>query len=110
MTAEGIALRGTFILARNTDPDTSHDAAAQVNGRRRETMARQLLAVFAICPLTAEEAADACDFTADDGAWRRVSDLVNAGLLTNTDRRHRARSGRDQLVREITQAGRDALR
>jgi len=48
--------------------------------------------------LTAEEAAAAAGYTAADGAWKRVSDLITAGHLEDTGITRRGSSGRDQRV------------
>jgi hypothetical protein len=89
--------------ARAGDPDTSHAAARQLEAR---TMLRRLLLAYADHDsLTAEEAADACGYTADEGAWKRCSDLANQGLVEDTGERRLARSGRWQMARQITLAG-----
>lgn len=90
-------------VARNTDPVTSHDATPAPTSRT--TMMRQLLTQFRTGGVTAEQAADAAGYTSADGAWKRVSDLRNAGYIEATDRTHKARSGREQTVWEITQTG-----
>lgn len=94
--------------ARTEDPGTSHAAAAQLSSKR--TMMRRLLTQYASVWLTAEEAALACGFTAADGAWKRVSDLLNAGLLEDSGQLRTGSSGRAQRVLRITAAGREALR
>lgn len=68
-------------------------------------MLRRLLLAYADRNLTAEQAADACGYTADQGAWKRCSDLANQGLVEDTGDRRLARSGRPQMVRQITLAG-----
>jgi len=69
-------------LSRSGDPETSHDAAESLS-EGRKTMALKLLKAFEQHPegLTAEEASDICGYSADKGAWKRVSDLKNAGYL-----------------------------
>lgn len=89
--------------ARRTDPDTSAAAAHQL--APKVAMMRRLLAEFAREPLTAEEASDLAGYGPADGAWKRVSDLVRAGLIADTGYRRRARSGRSQIVRAITIEG-----
>lgn len=93
--------------ARTTDPDTSQAAAHEI-GDSRQTMIRHLLRAYSIRPstgLTAEEAADWCRYTAESGAWKRVSDLAQLGWIEDTGSRRTARSGRGQMVRRITLAG-----
>jgi hypothetical protein len=94
--------------ARGTDPSTSRAAAAQLSDKRT-MMRRLLLAYFVYGPLTAEEAADVCGYTAESGAWKRCSDLALHGLIDDTPLRRTGRSGRAQLVRAITDAGRKAI-
>jgi hypothetical protein len=94
--------------ARRGDPDTSHAAAHQLE--HTDPMRRALLKAYADhADLTAEEAADACGYVADQGAWKRCSDLANAGLVEDTGQRRRARSGRQQMARAITLVGIAAL-
>ena len=93
--------------ARTTDPATSHLAAAKLTDKT--TMLRKLLWAYAVRPMTAEEASDYCGYTAADGAWKRSSDLAARGLIVDTDQARTGRSGRLQIVRAITQDGRDAL-
>ena len=69
-------------IARTTDPDTSHQAARRIEPKRG-TQASQILAVYRAYPrgLTANEVED---YTKIRGSWKRVSDLLNAGLLRPT--------------------------
>lgn len=93
--------------ARTTDPATSHRAAQRLTDKT--TMLRRLLWAYAVKPMTAEEAADYCQYSAEDGAWKRSSDLAARGLIADTDYARPGRSGRLQIVRAITQEGRNAL-
>lgn len=93
--------------ARWGDPDTSHAAARALSPR--QTMMRRLLTAFMVEPLTADEAIWRCGYTAEAGAWKRISDLTLAGFLEDTGQRRPGRSGRDQMVRRITAEGRRAL-
>jgi hypothetical protein len=86
-------------LARTSDPDTSH-AAAGTLGSHAETMRVRLLEAIQAGAKTAEEAADACGYTANNGAWKRVSDLKTAGRVRDTGIRRPGRSGRAQVVWE----------
>lgn len=90
--------------ARNTDPSTSHTAAARLSDKR--TMLRTLLTLYTRWDLTAEEAAREAGYTAADGAWKRVSDLLRLGLLEDTGEHRPGSSGRGQRVLRITDAGR----
>jgi len=106
------------VHARSTDPETSK-AAARLLGGKAGTMRRRLLDYYGIVGsvrpsdtrwgATAEEATEDCGYTAADGAWKRVSDLLNAGLLEDTGRTRAGSSGRQQRVLRITEKGRAAL-
>ena len=97
-------------LHRATDPDTSVDAAYSI---KPDKMMGELLMAFYTHPhgLTADEAADKCGYTDEDGAWRRVSDLLYCGVIdivrTPTGRAvtRPGRRGRSQQVKAITPAG-----
>lgn len=92
-------------LARVTDPETSQTAAWRLSGKAG-TMRRVLLECYTHDGgMTAEEAAIRAGFTAEDGAWKRVSDLLNAGLLEDTGETRPGRSGRQQRVLRITTTG-----
>lgn len=95
-------------LARSQDPETSHKAARALGGRAG-TMRRALLEVFRLATLTAEEAAAEAGYGPADGAWKRVSDLTNLGLLEWTGLTRVGSRGREQRVLRITTAGRNAL-
>jgi hypothetical protein len=96
-------------LVRVSDPDTSHLAAQALSGKAG-TMRRRILKVYANgAELTAEEAAFNAGFGPADGPWKRISDLLNAGLLEDTGERRKAHSGRLQRVLRVSEAGRRAL-
>jgi hypothetical protein len=86
-------------VSRTTDPDTSHAAEAQLDKTGRQTMQRKLLAV--IDKRTSEEATSVAGYSKADGAWKRVSDLRNAGLIRDSGDRRRGSSGRMQIVWEV---------
>ena len=77
-----INLLPTSYLSRTGDPSTSVEAAASMS-ESRKAMAKKLLLAFKNNPegLTAEEASLLCGYSAENGAWKRVSDLKNAGLI-----------------------------
>lgn len=94
-------------LARTNDPATSKAAASRA---KRETIIRRLLLAYLWNDYTAEEAAKWCGFSAQDGAWKRVSDCIKAGylepVLADGEIVTRAgSSGRQQRVLTITPAG-----
>lgn len=83
--------------ARAADPHTSHTAAARLTDKT--TMLRALTAQYHNgAELTAEEAATRAGYTPADGAWKRISDLLNQGVLEDTGRTRKASSGRSQRV------------
>lgn len=119
--------------ARRTDPSTSAKAAERALPRAK-TIAFLLLRAYRLAEgsevtgstsvggtmhvlgvrvgldgLTADEATTVA-MRLDDrpltGAWRRISDLVAAGLLEPTELERPGLSGRDQRVHRLTPAGR----
>lgn len=101
-------------LARNTDPVTSHMAAASV---RPVPNRMRMLEQFSRTPQTTEQAAEAAGLLRIGICyWKRVSELAQDGWITE----HRDssgiplvlpnRSGRKALVYTITDDGREALR
>lgn len=93
--------------ARLTDPSTSHEAARKL---KPGSMRRNLLQTFSRYPgMTAEEAANVAGYGAVHGAWKRVSDLLRDGLLSDTGHTRTASTGREQRVLVITQKGWDQL-
>lgn len=78
-------------LARTTDPDTSHAAAASI-GESRERQHELILAALrrAGRPMGVEEIGDAVGLD----VHRRVVELERAGKIVKTSEKHRNRSGR----------------
>lgn len=99
--------------ARGSDPETSHDAAELVSAHRAEAMMWCLLVAYHAAGddgLTAEEASERAGYTADDGPWKRVSDLRAEELIADTGRRRVGSAGRRQMVLVVTDKGREAMR
>ena len=95
--------------ARNSDPSTSHAAAAALSDKH--TMMRTLLLVFAShTALTTERACLLAGYTPGDGAWKRVSDLTRMGWIRDTGNTTEGSSGRQQRVLAITEEGMDQFR
>lgn len=67
-------------IARATDPQTSQDAAAKTEPRRG-TQASQLLALYRAYGHKGLTDAEAETYSLIKGAWKRCSDLRNAGLI-----------------------------
>lgn len=78
-------------LARRSDPDTSHAAAASVvAGLSRQHASVLRVLATAGRPLAAEQISDIAGFD----CWRRMNELVAAGHIEQTSGLHRNRSGR----------------
>ena len=90
--------------ARATDPSTSVDAA-RLLGTHAESMATKLLQVYrSVQDATADEAASQAGYTRAQGAWKRVSDLLNAGLIEDTGQTRQGQQGRAQRVLRVCKA------
>ncbi len=85
-------------LARQTDVDTSHDAAESIKASR-ETQHSEILRAMksAGFPLTAENIGDILGYP----VWRRMTELEEACLILRTDIKRRNRSGRQAYCYEI---------
>lgn len=88
--------------AKRGDPDTSHAAAARLGSKT--TVLAQILGTYLEHDRTAQEASAVAGFSYQQGA-KRVSDLLNQGLITDTGRRRVGTFGREQMVCAITRAG-----
>ena len=95
-------------LARNSDPVTSHDAAA-LAGLTAGSLRWRCLEVLAAGPLTDFELADQVE-RQQTSAGKRRGELVAAGLVVATDVKRPAPSGALAIVWAITDLGRDELR
>jgi hypothetical protein len=92
-------------LARNSDPSTSHDAAAGEDSREARAHQRaRLEVVFADAypdPLIAWEAGDRSGLAAIDGTcyWHRVGDLRKLGAIARLlDKRRSPATGKAQFL------------
>jgi hypothetical protein len=90
-----------YTRARNTDPHTSHEAAASVL-RIRETQQRILTSLRTHGPLTDEQISHVAFeegwYTSPSGLRTRRSELVEAGLVVDSTLRHRTVSGRRSII------------
>ena len=79
-------------LARRSDPDTSHSAAASVVAglSRQHAAVLRVLATAGGRPLAAEQISDIAGFD----VWRRMNELGAAGHIEQTSGLHTNRSGR----------------
>lgn len=100
-------------FARNSDPDTSHDAVPE--RQRRESIQINLLLAYARAyprGLTDEEAMELAGYDLiDDGHRRRCGDLRAAGEVARngTETRRTGRTGKARMVCYITEVGADRL-
>lgn len=97
-------------LARATDPDTSHAAAAMQTPDRRakgQWLALQHLAMHG--PLTDFELAERTGWQ-QTSIGRRRGELVSAGLVERTEERRSTPSGATAAVWRTTEAGLEAHR
>ena len=97
-------------LARNSDPVTSHQAAADAAWHVRADR-RHVLEIHADHPggLTDFELAAICD-RQQTSVGKRRGELRDAGLIEQTEWRRAAPSGSMAIVWRITQAGLNLLR
>lgn len=85
-------------LARQTDVDTSHDAAESMRVSR-ETQHKAVIGVMEQigAPLTAEKIGEILGYP----VWRRMNELEQAGLIVRTNIKWKNRSGRQAYCYEI---------
>jgi hypothetical protein len=85
-------------VSRNTDPDTSHAAEAQLSARN--TQLRRLYVRVCRGPVTTEEAGNAAGIVPWQVATKRMSDLKTMGLIRDSGARAVASTGRKVIVWE----------
>jgi hypothetical protein len=97
--------------ARNTDPDTSHEAVPSAR-----VISAQMLLVLRVYAeagneaITDHEAYHRAGLVVEmNGARQRCTDLRHAGFIERTGDRGRTPSGKTGYLCSITQAGRDHL-
>ena len=73
-------LREPHQLARASDPDTSHQAAALRRGTQRWRMLSAFKQMQGV-PTTWDRAADIAGIAAQSSPWSRCTDLCHAGFL-----------------------------
>lgn len=100
-----VARHKAFINVRNTDPDTSKDAAPKTRSLTDDHM--QLLTIYKRHGgLTADEAGGLCGMVERRACyWKRISELAALGYLVDTGERRIGLAGKLQMVRSITEAG-----
>lgn len=112
MTAEQLDLADPSLLARSTDPDTSHAGAVDVTVRAGTQRAR-LLAAYVHTPvhwrgLADEEAAQLAGLERT-GCWKRCAELRRDGLIAPTGGWVTGSAGSAVMLCRITAAGIRAL-
>jgi hypothetical protein len=98
-------------LARNTDPATSHKAAAGARVRSGSQKVKLLRQYDIWGPLTAWEAGKASLLADRPGCayWRRVTELLHENLIVETGEVRPGPTGEDQRVCSITLEGQQLL-
>jgi hypothetical protein len=84
-------------LARDTDPVTSHNAAASVNATRLEAMVYQAVHSFGADGAIAEEIKLRLNMDYNS-VTPRIRPLINKGLLINTEWQRKASTNRGQMI------------
>jgi predicted ArsR family transcriptional regulator len=101
-------------LARNTDPQTSHEAAARVSNT--SATQRTILQLLAF-PRSDEELVRAfeelaksglADYASPSGIRTRRAELTDMGYVEDSELRTKTASGRTAIVWMLTEAGRNA--
>ncbi len=85
-----------WALARATDPQTSHDAAASVSDFAGEHH-RKILNALAAGPGTADEIGDRCGLHGHK-VGKRLGEMRRAGMVTRLDETRAGKSGRQMHV------------
>ena len=86
--------------ARGDDPDTSHDAADQMRGRKASALETRVYeALRALGGGTSEEVADHLDIDLQSIS-PRFAPMETLGLIRRTTRRKAGKSGRQRIVWE----------
>jgi hypothetical protein len=97
-------------LAHTHDPDTSHEAAARLDGKQVAAMKRAILELLTLEPMTAYQATNSYfagqryldwPHAKRDSIAKRMSELHKAGLIRDTGRRAPTGYGRPAVVWEV---------
>jgi hypothetical protein len=96
---------------RNSDPKTSRQAAENTVIKRGSQRFRLLVWYNErLMGLTSEEAGELSGLAQKGaGYWKRISELRNMGYIQDTGQTRMAKTGNQQIVCQITRAGRLAL-
>ena len=105
-------------VARRTDPETSHDAAASVDPRRMRTLHRAQLVLLSVEPACHTELWERYNNHRRDLGWpivsesgfrTRVAELVGYGYVEASGRKAVLDTGRHSIIWRITPDGREEL-
>lgn len=91
-------------VARSTDPQTSWDAARSISSARLRASQVYVLTLFKeLGPMTDESLLECAErgVQSPSGLRTRRAELVELGLLRDSERRARLRSGRWAIVWEV---------
>lgn len=94
---------------RATDPATSRAGAKDATVRSGSQRHKLLVAYGSGIALTADEAMRRADVNERSCYWKRVSELLEGGLIEDTGIERRGEQGSLQRVNQITQRGIDVL-
>lgn len=88
-----------FARARNTDPWTSHEAAASMSSKKIGKQHKAVLSVLSASstPLAAEQIEDVLGYP----IWRRMNELEKRGYIKDSGEVHINRSGRQARKFEV---------
>lgn len=104
--------RPETVAARNTDPETSHEAADRLSVSATEWYRRAIASTIQVAsgPLTSTEVAHIRGWTyeADSTYWKRQSELLEWGYLQVIEQ-HMGPKGRWQDASELTEKGHERL-
>jgi len=92
--------------ARATDPETSHDAAASLSPKRLRDSQREVFDLFVMYgsmtdPMLQRAAVIEKVEQSPSGLRTRRKELVDAGLVEDTGRRQKTKSGRKATVWDL---------
>lgn len=88
-------------LARRTDPQTSHDAAASMGRAATMQCAKVFNALRALGKAGAEQIGERCNLPAY-AVRKRLPELEDAGLIYPTEHTRKTLSGRSERIWELT--------
>ena len=91
-------LFGSRGLARSSDPDTSHVAAAKISAARLEEMVYEKIRSFGSAGCAADDVVQLMPDIKSNSITPRFAPLIKKGLVVDSGRRKRISSGSTQRV------------